>query len=142
LQALSRVASKFSEFDSPEAVGFKSRVLNEAIFSLPTIATDVVTFLSTFNHKEAADDNKFDMFREDDPKFESIYEHKMSITAIEADLDEHLLEIRKMVKHSKLVYVTVAGIEVPSNRDVRLTGSTWSSCGMRMLRGCQKIGSR
>jgi hypothetical protein len=37
----------------------------------------------------------------------------MAITAIEADLDEHLLEIRKMVKHSKLVYVTVSGIEVP-----------------------------
>jgi DNA mismatch repair protein MSH3 len=144
LQALSRVASKFPEFDSPEAVGFKSPVLNEAIFSLPTIATDVVTFLSTFNHREAADDNKFDMFREDDPKFEAIYEHKMAISAIEADLDEHLLEIRKMLKHSKLVYVTVAGIEV-SNRivcDLTLTGSIWSSYGMRMLRGSPRIGSK
>jgi hypothetical protein len=55
------------------------------------------------------------MFREDDPKFEAIHEHKMAILAIEADLDEHLLEIRKMIKHSKLVYVTVAGIEVLSS---------------------------
>ena len=36
----------------------------------------------------------------------------MAIIAVEADLDDHLLEIRKILKNSKLGYVTVAGIEV------------------------------
>ena len=51
------------------------------------------------------------MFK-DDSKFDAIQEHKMAIVAVEADLDDHLLEIRKMLKNSKLGYVTVAGIEV------------------------------
>ena len=106
------MASKFQPFESPQSVGFKSSIINEAIYSLPTIATDITTFLSTFNHNEAANDNKFDMFKDDFSKFDAIQEHKMAIIAVEADLDDHLLEIRKMLKHSKLGYVTVAGIEV------------------------------
>lgn len=111
LQALSRVASKFQPFDTPDSVGLKSPIINESLYSLPTIATDVTTFLSVFNHAEAANDNKFDMFKED-AKFDAIEEHKMAIVAVEADLDEHLLEIRKMLKNGRLGYVTVAGIEV------------------------------
>jgi len=52
------------------------------------------------------------MFKDDDEKFDAIQGHKMAIVAVEADLDEHLLEIRKMLKNPKLGYVTVAGIEV------------------------------
>ena len=52
------------------------------------------------------------MFKDDFSKFDTIQEYKMAIVAVEADLDDHLLEIRKILKHSKLVYVTVAGIEV------------------------------
>ena len=54
------------------------------------------------------------MFKDELDKFEAIQEHKMAIVAVEADLDDHLLEIRKVLKHSKLNYVTVAGIEVDS----------------------------
>jgi len=111
LQALSRVASKFQPFDTPDSVGFKSSIINESLYSLPTIATDVTTFLSMFNHAEAANDNKFDMFK-DEAKFDAIQEHKMAIIAVEADLDDHLIEIRKILKNGRLGYVTVAGIEV------------------------------
>jgi DNA mismatch repair protein MSH3 len=111
LNAFSRVASKFSPVDKPKDVGFKSTLINNAIYSLPAIADDVATFLSSFNHDEAAKDNKFDMFK-DEEKYDTITIQKMAIVAVEADLDEHLLEIRKMLKHSKLTYVTVAGIEV------------------------------
>jgi DNA mismatch repair protein MSH3 len=108
---LSRVASKFQPFESPDKVGFKSNIINEAIASLPTIAEDVATFLSSFNHTEAANDNKFDLFK-DDLKYAEIEEQKMGIVAVEADLHDHLLEIRKMLKNSKLGYHTVAGVEV------------------------------
>jgi len=40
----------------------------------------------------------------------------MAIVAVEADLDEQLIEIRKILKHSKLNYVTVAGIEVSTQK--------------------------
>lgn len=111
LNALSRVANKFPQVEEPEDIGFKSEIINNAIYSLPAMADDVGDFLAAFNHDEAAKDNKFDMFKED-KKYDRITEHKMAIVAVEADLDEHLLEIRKMLKHSKLNYVTVAGIEV------------------------------
>ena len=96
--------------------------MNEALYSLPTIATDVTTFLSVFNHTEAAKDNKFDMFK-DEAKFDAIQEHKMAIIAVEAELDEQLVEIRKMLKCPRLGYVTVAGIEVPPRRARRVDGS-------------------
>jgi DNA mismatch repair protein MSH3 len=51
------------------------------------------------------------MFK-DDSKYDQIQEHKMGIIAVEADLDDQLVDIRKMLKNSKLGYVTVAGIEV------------------------------
>jgi len=80
---------------------------------------EIATFLSSFNHSEAANDNKYDMFKDDDIKYDAIQEHKMAIVAVEADLDEQLIEIRKMLKHSKLNYVTVAGIEVSTQKEIR-----------------------
>jgi DNA mismatch repair protein MSH3 len=77
---------------------------------------EIATFLSSFNHSEAANDNKYDMFKDDDIKYDAIQEHKMAIVAVEADLDEQLIEIRKILKHSKLNYVTVAGIEVSTQK--------------------------
>jgi hypothetical protein len=74
---------------------------------------EIATFLSTFHHAEAANDNKYDMFKDDDIKYDAIQEHKMAIVAVEAYLDEQLIEVRKILKNSKLNYVTVAGIEVP-----------------------------
>ena len=59
------------------------------------------------------------MFKDDDIKYDAIQEHKMAIVAVEADLDEQLIEIRKMLKHSKLNYVTVAGIEVSTQKEIR-----------------------
>lgn len=69
------------------------------------------------------------MFKEDqDPKFEAIQENKMGIIAVEADLHEHLMEIRKILKHSKLQYITVAGIEYlveVKNADVAKVPKNW-----------------
>ena len=79
------------------------------------------------------------MFKDDFSKFGSIQEHKMAIVAVEADLDDHLLEIRKMLKHSKLGYVTVAGIEV-SDLKCWLMSSTSLKFAMRMLQRFRKIG--
>lgn len=56
------------------------------------------------------------MFKDDDVKFDAIEEHKMAIVAVEADLDDQLKEIRKMLKNSKISYVTVAGIEVTTHK--------------------------
>ena len=63
------------------------------------------------------------MFK-DEPKFEAIQDHKVAIVAVEAELDEHLLEVRKILKNSKLGYVTVAGIEVIWVRRSNVDGST------------------
>jgi len=121
-------------------VGFTSQIINEAIYSLPTIAEEVAIFLSTFNHVEAANDNKFDMFK-DEQKFEEIQEHKMTIVAVEADLDAQLVDIRKILKNSKLGYVTVAGIEVNHRRGLLTNmGSTLLRYAIPTWRKSPRIG--
>jgi len=68
------------------------------------------------------------MFKDDDIKYDAIQEHKMAIVAVEADLDEQLMEIRKILKHSKLNYVTVAGIEVSTQKNCLFTSAHRADC--------------
>ncbi|KAL7268570.1 Mismatch repair protein msh3 [Rhizina undulata] len=110
LQALAKIAGTFEKVDTPEEVGFKSNILNEAVFVLPQMREVVEGFLGGFNHLAAGKDDKYEFFR-DGEEFEEILEHKMGIAAVEHDLQEHLKEAAEQVKRKKLSYVTVAGIE-------------------------------
>lgn len=109
---MNRIATAFSKVDSPDEVGFKSRIINEAIAALPGITEDVAKYLDVFNHQAAAKDDKYAFFKNEEESYDAIYERKMGIVAVEQDLQDQLPEIAKQLKKKRISYVTVGGIEV------------------------------
>ncbi|PWW73720.1 hypothetical protein C7212DRAFT_359562 [Tuber magnatum] len=109
LQTLKRIADTFPPVDSPKDAGFTSKILNEALASLPLIKKAVEAYLDVFNHPEAAKDDKYYFFK-DGEGYEAINEHKEGIAGVEEDLEKHLKAIAATLK-KKVVYVSVSGIE-------------------------------
>jgi DNA mismatch repair protein MSH3 len=108
-----RIADAFQSVDDPKEVGFQSEIINKAIAALPGIRENVSKFLGVFNHQSAGKDDKYNFFKENDdenPEYEAIMEHKLGISAVEADLIEHKQEICQTLK-KKVGYMTVSGIE-------------------------------
>lgn len=107
---MQRIATQFATIRSPEDVGFRSSIINEAIAALPSIADDVLTYLEKINLEAARDDDKYAFFRESE-ETETISEHKLGIGSVEFDLDTHRAEAAGKIRKKKVEYVTVAGIE-------------------------------
>lgn len=76
LQTMHRISHTFHKVESPEEVGFQSKILNEAVAALPEIKDDVEAYLGVFKHNAACKDDKFDFFRNED-QYEAIVEHKL-----------------------------------------------------------------
>ncbi|KAI9751569.1 MAG: Mismatch repair protein msh3 [Chaenotheca gracillima] len=110
LQALQRVASEFAFVKTPNDAGFKSKTINEAIASLPTILDDVVQPLEKINAEAARTDDKYSFFRDIDES-EEITDSKLGIATVEQELDAHRDVAAQKLGRKKLDYVTVAGIE-------------------------------
>lgn len=106
-----RIATTFRKVDDPNDVGFKSRIINEAINALPEIADDVAQYLDTFSHQAAGKDDKYNFFKNEE-NYEAINDNKLGIITVEQDLQDQLPEIAKQLKKKKATYVTVSQIEV------------------------------
>ena len=104
------IAGQFSDVKSPQDVGFRSRILNEVVAALPTIAEDVLTYLERINLQAAKEDDKYNFFREEE-ETDTITGHKLGIASVEHDLDSHRAAAAEKAKKKKVEYVTVAGIE-------------------------------
>jgi DNA mismatch repair protein MSH3 len=129
LQTLQRIAVEFSRVKTPADTGFKSRLISEAICSLPGIGVIVNSYLDKINAQAARKDDKYAFFR-DDEETEDITNHKLGIAAVEADLDAHRKDAAaKLSKKTPVNYVTVAGIEylieVP-NTDLKHVPASWA----------------
>ncbi|AEO53880.1 hypothetical protein MYCTH_2295777 [Thermothelomyces thermophilus ATCC 42464] len=128
LQTLQRISMEFSRVKTPADTGFKSRVLSEAICSLPGIGTIVSGYLNKINPEAARKDDKYTFFREGE-ETEDIETHKLGIAAVEADLDAHRQDAAaKLSKKTPVTYVTVAGIEYlieVSNTDLKHVPASW-----------------
>ena len=112
LQTLKRIATAFKKVNSPDEVGFKSKIINEAVAALPGISEIVDSYLDEFNHQAASKDDKYNFFIDEEFKYESINDKKMGIIAVEQDLNDQLPSIAKQLKKKKVTYVTVSQIEV------------------------------
>ncbi|KAF8472800.1 muts domain V-domain-containing protein [Kalaharituber pfeilii] len=111
LQTMNRIATTFPKVDSPDEVGFKSQIINEAIGALPAIAKDIAAYLDVFNHQAAAKDDKYAFFKNEEENYEAIAEKKMGIVAVEQDLQDQLVDIAKQLKKKKVTFVTVSQVE-------------------------------
>ncbi|KAK4034810.1 muts domain V-domain-containing protein [Parachaetomium inaequale] len=129
LQTLQRITIEFSRVKSPADTGFSSRLISEAICSLPGIRIIVSAYLDKINPEAARKDDKYTFFR-DDEETEDITNHKLGIAAVEADLDAHRKDAgAKLPKKTPVTYVTVSGIEylieVP-NTDLKHVPASWA----------------
>jgi DNA mismatch repair protein MSH3 len=129
LQTLQRIAMEFSRVKAPADTGFKSRLIGEAICSLPGIGDIVTSYLDKINAEAARKDDKYTFFR-DEEETDDITNHKLGIAAVEADLDAHRKDAAaKLSKKTPVSYVTVAGIEylieVP-NTDLKRVPASWA----------------
>ncbi|KAL8404256.1 hypothetical protein RB594_009207 [Gaeumannomyces avenae] len=133
LQTLQRIAVEYARVKEPSETGFESRLLTDAICSLPAIRDTVVEYLNRINPEAARNNDKYDFFRDDtgeDSEDNDISNHKLSIASVEQDLDAHRADAAATLGRKKAVdYVTVAGIEylieVP-NTDLRRVPASWA----------------
>jgi DNA mismatch repair protein MSH3 len=129
LQTLQKIAMQYSTVKAPAETGFKSRLIGEALTSLPLILDTVVSYLDKINAEAARKDDKYEFFREE-AQTEDIIDHRMGIAGVEQDLDEYRKPAgEKLGKKSPISYVTVAGIEylieVP-NTDLKRVPASWA----------------
>lgn len=129
LQTLQKISYEFSRARTPADTGFESRLIGEAICSLPGVGDIVSAYLDRINAEAARKDDKYTFFR-DDEETEDITNHKLGIAAVEADLDAHRKDAAaKLSKKSPVTYVTVSGIEylieVP-NTDLKHVPASWA----------------
>lgn len=75
LMAYDRIAKAFPPFDSPSAVGFDSSILNDIIYSLPSLLEPVGRLLHVFDIPKARAGEKKDMWL-DPTKFPQIQDLK------------------------------------------------------------------
>jgi len=111
LQSLQLVASEFAHVTSAANSGFSSPLVSSAIIALPSILSEVVTYLDKINLQAAKSDDKYAFFREEQ-ETDAISEHKLGIASVEQDLDEfRTIAAEKIGKKVPIDYTIVAGIE-------------------------------
>jgi DNA mismatch repair protein MSH3 len=111
LQSLQLVASEFAHVASATNSGFSSQLISSAIIALPSILSEVVTYLDKINLQAAKSDDKYAFFREEQ-ETDAISEHKLGIASVEQDLDDfRTIAAEKIGKKVPVEYATVAGIE-------------------------------
>lgn len=111
LQAFQFLAQEYSHATSPEATGFSSLLLSDAIASLPTIQSKITAYLDKINLNAAKSDDKYTFFQEEHETKE-IEDHKFGIASVENDLDNFRAVAAEKIGRSKPVqYNTVSQIE-------------------------------
>lgn len=118
LTALQRVANEFDLIDKPQDAGLKSPLLNDILFTLPRLREPVQQFLNDINVTKAHEGELTDLWR-DSEKYPEVDDAKMLILSIELHMQDHLKEVRKILKRPTLNWVSVSGVdflvEVPNS---------------------------
>ncbi|CAO1633656.1 unnamed protein product [Parajaminaea phylloscopi] len=109
LLALNRICHQFADVTSPDQVDSDSSLLNESIAALPRAKDRVKQALADVNIAAARKGEKENMFTED--KYPELQDEKDQILVVEAELQEHLTELRKVLKRPTLQFATVSGID-------------------------------
>ncbi|RXK40429.1 DNA mismatch repair protein MSH3 [Tremella mesenterica] len=99
-----------SEFKPNEGDIFSSSLLNNIVKTLPTIRDKAREFLGAMNTKAAFENDEANLWVDPD-RYPDLQDAKDCISVCESELDQHLKDIRKILKRPTLNYVTVSGIE-------------------------------
>ncbi|ORY24383.1 muts domain V-domain-containing protein [Naematelia encephala] len=125
LVGLTRIASEFKPTDRDV---FRSPLLNNILQILPSIREQARGFLDDISVKDARENIEANLWV-DPEKYPTIQDAKDCISICESELDQHLKEIRSVLKRPSLTYVTVSAIEylveVPV-RDAKAVPPKWA----------------
>ncbi|KXN82576.1 DNA mismatch repair protein MSH3 [Leucoagaricus sp. SymC.cos] len=109
LPAFAKISNAFEEFPSPAAVGLKSPILNEIIYTLPTLKSTMKTFIDAVDLNQASEGRKDQMWRDPD-KFpgiiDAVHVYAQCLRTAEAELTEELRAIRKQLRMPSLDWKT------------------------------------
>jgi len=75
MRAFEKVATAFDTFTNADEVGFRSKILNDIVFSLPNLRGPVKSILTTIDVKKAVEDARADLWR-DSEKYPEISDAK------------------------------------------------------------------
>ena len=128
LQTLQKIATHFTRVKQHSDTGFTSRLLREAICTLPCILETIVSYLDKINPEAARKDDKVNFFREEE-QTEKMQDQLLGIAAVEEELRSHQSVAAERLGCKKPVsYATVAGIEylieVP-NAELKRVPASW-----------------
>ncbi|KAJ7083832.1 DNA mismatch repair protein MSH3 [Mycena crocata] len=104
LPAFYKIGNAFIDVEKPNDVGLKSKLLNEILLSLPPLQKPMKDLLDAINIKQTAEGKKDSMWK--DPS-----KYPEAIQAVEGELEEELVAIRKTLKFPSLKWTTAAGEE-------------------------------
>jgi DNA mismatch repair protein MSH3 len=76
LKAFGNIANAFDEFSSPDAVGFKSSLINDIFYALPLLKGAICSILPSINLRKAEKNMKSELWLDPD-KFSSVEDRKM-----------------------------------------------------------------
>lgn len=109
LQVFQSVGHEYA--DVTDRAGFSSSILISALDNLPTLQSEVTSYLSKVNLHAAKVDDKYDFFR-DEHETDDITEHKLGIASVEHDLDSFRRTAADILGWKRPVeYAIVAGID-------------------------------
>lgn len=83
--------------------------MNESIVALSGLKEKITQALAKVKIPSSRKGEKHSMFRKD--KFPELQDEKDQILVIEAELQEHILELRKVLKRPTLQFASVSGID-------------------------------
>ncbi|KAJ1310165.1 hypothetical protein OPQ81_006909 [Rhizoctonia solani] len=110
LTAWQRIATALDPIPTSKDAGFKSDLLNDIAYSLPTLREPLAAIMSEINLPEARDNNKAELWVNSE-KYPEIEEANFGILSVESELEDHLKEIRETLKKPNAKYVSVSGID-------------------------------
>ncbi|KAK0210572.1 muts domain V-domain-containing protein [Desarmillaria ectypa] len=108
IRAFKKIADSVEAIDKQSDVGFDSMLLNDVIFSLQHVKGPVADMLGIVNLNEAAEGKKTSMWV-DPERYPDVLDRDLAILQVEAELEDELKAIRKLLKFPSLQWSTVSG---------------------------------
>ncbi|CAE7205240.1 unnamed protein product [Rhizoctonia solani] len=127
LTAWQRIASALDPISTPQEAGFESDLLNDIAHSLPTLREPLAAIMSHIDLAQARDNNKAELWV-DPEKYPGIDEAKFGILSVESELEDHLREVREILKKPNAKYISVSGIDYlieVKNGDTKKVPVSW-----------------
>ncbi|KAL0580265.1 Mismatch repair protein msh3 [Marasmius crinis-equi] len=127
LPAFNKIATAFEPFSEPSDCGFTSSLLNEIIFSLPSLKEPIQKLLDAIDLKAASEGRKEDLWK-DAGKYPNVEDCYDLLRVAEAELMDERKSLRKLLKLPAFDWTTVAGeeylVEI-KNTDKRPIPASW-----------------